>query len=269
MAETEKSKEEMLSDIAFQKFIIESGVDVGTFSEEALRGLYTDYEGERDTINKERQLSQNMREEVNSRRGGTQAGDVFVADSPWEGVASLGAAYADKRNQDKASESERELSKANAAARREYAVALRKAVTGGNEQQQVPGPLQAPAGGQPPSGGNPYTTPNPALLAGGAGQPAPQTPTPSVQTAPPASPPNGMAAPQMGQPPPTRRPMPEYGMPDSWNPSDMPQVPAGKPINPGGLSSMLSNDSVGQAADPMIQKMIAEELRRRQQLSAR
>ena len=133
--------ERLMRDPEFLLELSKAGVDPGQLSEEELVAVYTDYEGQRDTIDKQRLQAENLRQQASAGMGGTQAGNVFVADGAGEAIASMMGNYANVRKQKGLDQQEAVLSEKNALGRQSMAREFANSLRGGGAPQQ-------PSGGQ-------------------------------------------------------------------------------------------------------------------------
>ena len=121
--------EYLMRDSEFLLELSKAGIDPTQLSEEELEAVYIDYEGQRTTIDKQRLQAENLRQQASAGMGGTQAGNVFVADGAGEAIASMMGNYANVRKQKGFDEQEAALSAKNSLGRqsmaREYSNALR------------------------------------------------------------------------------------------------------------------------------------------------
>ena len=133
-------QEYLMRDTEFLMELSKAGIDPAQLSEEELEAVYIDYEGQRETINKQRLQAENMRQQSSAGMGGTQAGNVFVADGAGEAIASMMGNYANVRKQRGFDEQEADLSAKNALGRQSMAEAYSNALRGNAPPQ--------PSGGQ-------------------------------------------------------------------------------------------------------------------------
>lgn len=67
-----------------------SDEQIATFSPEQMKAMYQDFGGEEALIQQQRGQAEAIRDASKAGMGGTQAGDIYMADSPLETLASIG-----------------------------------------------------------------------------------------------------------------------------------------------------------------------------------
>jgi hypothetical protein len=88
--------------------------DLEAFTAEELAAMYEDYAGEEAAIAEQRNQADMIRQATTQNLGGTQAGNVFVADNPLETVAQIGGAFMARRDEDEATRRAEEMSQRRA-----------------------------------------------------------------------------------------------------------------------------------------------------------
>lgn len=147
----------------------EVGIQWDELTPEQRQSLYRDYTGEEISLEK-------LETMANANRGGTTAGDIYVADSPLEGIASVVSAYKGKKarenlSKDKAMayETAGGLAAGQAQSQMQHQLALAKALRGpdkppGGGEPQPPAAASAPppgVAGPPPGVAGPPSGPTP------------------------------------------------------------------------------------------------------------
>jgi len=234
--------------------------------------LYRDYTGEELSISKIEDLA-------GANMGGTQAGRIFVADSPFEGLAKVGAAYGAKKKRDELSKQKAQayelaggLAAGEANQQRQHQMAMLSAL----KEKSAPPPQAPPQG--PQGGGVPGAAPAPAPQGGAVPPTMPAGGGPSSppgtfpQGGPPMRPGNpGAPAPNAPAMDPSRGGQPASpvpGNPQEWTDKlrdIMPNRPQSTPgINPGEPTPPKASPSgqggEGGAMGKLLEKLKLDEL---------